>query len=483
MGPTGAVLALLLARAGARVTVVEREPEVFPRPRAVYFDDEIMRVFQSLELVPLLKGAVEPVRGMDLVNGQGELLYRYQAPQGPGPLGWEEGFMFHQPELERVLRSELAKQPRVKLLLGHTAEAMGPEGSGVRVEAKGPDGQAMELWSSYVVGCDGARSVTREAIGAPLFDYGADAPWLVLDLELKGDPELPATTVQHCDPLRPSTFVPLPGGRCRFEFRILPQDDPEALTGADSVNDLLRPWLPPESYSIARSAVYTFHGLVAEAWRWGPIFLAGDAAHQMPPFLGQGMCAGIRDAVNLAWKLERVLAGSMAPELLESYQTEREPHVRQTVEVDLQLGGLIQTTDPEVARARDEKARSAGGGVPLAPPRFPLGPGLAWMPQASGVGLPFPQPILLDGDRMDEALGMGFALVGGVSPTAEARAVLDRLGTWYLSFPPPPIRQWLKEQGAAAALVRPDRLVLALVSEPEELESALEPLARLVTRP
>lgn len=483
MGPTGAVLALLLARAGARVTVVEREPEVFPRPRAVFFDDEIMRVFQGLDLASLVKNAAQPVRGMDLVNAQGELLYRYQAPQGPGPLGWEEGFMFHQPELERVLRSQLAKYSTVELLLGHTVEALEADASEARVEVREPKGHTMELKASFVVGCDGARSVTREAIGAPLFDYGADAPWLVLDLLLKGAPELPETTVQHCDPRRPSTFVPLPGSRCRFEFRILPGDDPETLRSADSVEALLRPWLPPESYRVDRSAVYTFHGLVAERWQEGRIFLAGDAAHQMPPFLGQGMCAGIRDAVNLAWKLERVLSGAAAPELLESYQTEREPHVRRTVEVDLHLGGLIQTTDPEMARARDEKARSTGGAVPLAPPRFPLGPGLARDPHGPGVGLPFPQPILPDGHRLDDLLGPGFALVGAVSPTPEVKAVLDRLGTRYLSFPPPPIRRWLEDHGVAAALIRPDRLVLALVSHPEALDDALEPLTRLVNRP
>ncbi|MEX2528944.1 MAG: bifunctional 3-(3-hydroxy-phenyl)propionate/3-hydroxycinnamic acid hydroxylase [Gemmatimonadota bacterium] len=487
LGPTGAVLALLLARAGVRVTVVEREPEVFPRPRAVFFDDEIMRVFQKLELIPLLKSAVQPVKGMDLVNAQGELLYRYQAPQGPGVLGWEEGFMFHQPELERILRAQLAKYPTVNLLLGHTVEAVAADAAGARVEVRGPKDHAMgarasyEVHASYVVGCDGARSVTREAMDAPLFDYHADAPWLVLDLLLEGAPDLPETTVQHCDPRRPSTFVPLPGGRCRFEFQVLPDDDPEAFSSADSVEGLLRPWLPPESYRVDRSAVYTFHGLVAESWQEGRVFLAGDAAHQMPPFLGQGMCAGIRDAVNLAWKLERVLSGAAEPALLESYQTEREPHVRQTVEVDLRLGGLIQTTDPGVARARDEEARSAGGGVPLSPPRFPLGPGLAREPDGAGVGLPFPQPILPDGDRLDEALGSGFALVGGISPTPETRAVLDRLGTRYLSFPPPPIRHWLKDQCATAALVRPDRLVLALVSDPGELEEALESLARSVS--
>jgi 3-(3-hydroxy-phenyl)propionate hydroxylase len=198
----------------------------------------------------------------------------------------------------------------------------------------------------------------------------------------------------------------------------------------------------------------------------------------MPPFLGQGMCAGVRDAANLAWKLDLVLRGDARPSLLDTYQEEREPHVRAVIETDIYLGNLIQTTDVDVARQRDAMARS-GGPVTLVPPVPKIGAGL--IADGEACGRPSPQPVLEDGRRGDAQLGDGFALVGDVAPGARARAILDRLGARAVPASAPMLRDWLADAGARAAVIRPDRIVLALVDTPDDLDRALAPIAAHLT--
>jgi 3-(3-hydroxy-phenyl)propionate hydroxylase len=479
MGPTGGVLASLLGSRGVRVDVFERDAAVFPKPRAVHLDAETMRVLQQIGVTETIAPAVTPIRGMDMLNADGELIYKYVAPRGPGPLGWAEGFMFYQPELERALRRRAAEHPSVSVHAGHEVRSVRAEadGAGAVLEVDSAGG-TRPVRARFAVGCCGARSLTRAALGSGLADYGLDQPWLVLDLVLRGEVPLPDVTVQYCEPARPATYVPLPGARRRFEIMVMPGDDPAEMVREERIRALLARWLHPDDYDLERAAVYTFHGLVAERWRRGPLLIAGDAAHQMPPFLGQGMCSGIRDAANLAWKLELVVRGAAAESLLDSYQGEREPHVRRIIEADLFLGNLIQTTDPNVARQRDAAAASQGP-VPLTPPVYPLGPGLCAAGPAAGI--PFPQPPLDGGGAHDDLLGPGFALVGSVTPSAEAARVLDAIGAATIHTPHPAIAEWLDAQGGRAAVVRPDRMVLAVVSGASGLDEALAPLAAHLT--
>lgn len=478
-GPTGEVLAALLGARGWRVDVFERARDVVHQPRAVHFDAEVMRIFQQLGVADAIQPAIARVQGMDLLNAAGDVIFRFTAKPDDGPLGWPEGFMFFQPELERALRSAVSRCPSVTAHLGRDVLRVANEagGSGATLDVRDVDGAApaRTVRARFAVGCCGARSITRAAIGAGLFDYGLEQPWLVLDLLLRRDVGLPKVTVQYCDPAHPATYVMMPGNRCRFELMLMPGNTPETMLDPAQIAKRLAPWIQADDYDIDRAAIYVFHGLVAEQWRQAQLLIAGDAAHQMPPFLGQGMCAGLRDAANLAWKLDLVLRGEASDTLLDTYQEEREPHVRRVIETDMYLGGLIQTTDPEVARQRDQMATSAGAPTSLAMP--PIRVGGALCGARDGCGLPCPQPRLPDGRRYDDALGDGFALVGAVTPSPWAARVLDRIGTRVVTDPGPEVAGWLGAHIARAVVVRPDRQVLACVSTTDELDRALQPLA------
>lgn len=482
LGPTGAVLAHLLGQAGIDTVVFEREAEVYPRPRAVFFDDEICRLLAQVGLNDALASFSRPVQGMDLVNGAGDVLYRYQPGTAASELGFAEGYMFSQPDLERALRHALDRHESVTQLTGFDVE-------GVRRIDQGPDsppdyevlaldlnGNRQTCRAPWVIGCDGASSPTRRLIGANLEELGPDAEWLVVDLMLepglKAWLDLPVVTVQYCNPQRPATWVPLPGDRCRFEIRVMPGDDTEAMLKPDALRTLLRQWMPADDYEIERAVVYTFHALLADRWQSQGLVIAGDAAHQMPPFLGQGMCSGIRDAANLAWKLALVVAGRADRSLIKTYTSERSQHTRHIIDTDLRLGDVIQTTDPEVARARDQQAIDAGGAVPLTPPRFPIGSGVCAKSGYEGAGLPVPSRA----PSADEAVWPHcFHLIGDLEPSAWARAALDSLGTRHLKQPVPALAEWLATQGdgARAVLVRPDTLIAGRVDTPEQLDGLL----------
>lgn len=381
-GPVGATLAALLARHGHRVVVYDRDPEVHALPRAAHLDHEIMRILQAIGCADDCTRDMRENVGMDFVDAERELLLRFQSP-GAGPSGWPSSLLFHQPSFDRRLR-QAAAGAGAELVLGAEITALD------------------QLDARWIVGCDGARSFVRRALGLALDDLGFEEPWLVVDLVFPdGEPPgLPERAVQVCDPARPHTLVPMPPPRFRFEFMLLPGEDPEEVQRPERVRELLAPWIDPSCAEVERGAVYTFHGLVARQWRAGPVLLAGDAAHQMPPFLGQGMCSGLRDAANLAWKLDLVLRG-LAPEaLLDTYQAEREPHVRRIVEAAVGFGRMICTLDAAEAAARDAALRADGPQVRTEAPSLP--------------GELVPQGRVDVGDRrtrFDDAFGAGWRLV------------------------------------------------------------------------
>ena len=209
-------------------------------------------------------------------------------------------------------------------------------------------GKLVRASARYVVGCDGARSIVRRFMGTELDDLQSHERWLVVDVLLQRErPDLGDHSIQFCDPARPATYVRGVGNRRRWELMLMPGDDPTAITRPEAIWALLSRWVTPQEATLERPAVYTFHSVVARGWRAGRLLIAGDAAHQTPPFMGQGMCAGIRDAANLAWKLGAVVRGDAPPGLLDTYESERSPHVREFIQTAVRLGGVIQTTDPE----------------------------------------------------------------------------------------------------------------------------------------
>lgn len=459
-GPVGALLANLLGQAGLAVDVFDREREIYPLPRAVHFDGEVMRIFQAAGLADRIAAAARASsRGMHFVNAEGQTLMVRRGIDGPGPHGWAGNWYFHQPELERLLRDGLTRFPNVRVHLGHDV------------------GSVDDLKARYVVGCDGARSLVRRAIGSRRVDLGLHQPWLVVDLIC--DPNAPRTralpdhSVQLCDPARPMTIVNVGaaqgGVRRRWEIMLMPGDDPARVTEPDLFWPMIARWLGPQDARPERAAVYTFHSVVQEGWRKGRLLLAGDSCHQTPPFLGQGMCAGMRDAANLAWKLAAVVKGSAPDTLLDSYESERLPHVRAFIELAVRLGAVLQETDRDAARARDR--RFAAGAEMFDYPQPQLGPGCR-LDALPPVGTIFPQPRLGDGRLMDDAIGQRFAVVG------EA-ALLDGLQTDAVLLPGVGL-EWLASHEKRAAILRPDRYVFAVASDRTELVDAV---AALPVRP
>jgi len=481
-GPVGATLANLLARAGRSVCVLEREVEIFALPRAVHYDGETMRIFQAAGLKAEMEAVSRPsLKGMPFVNAAGRTMMIRKAGVNPGPHGCCSNYHFHQPALEQVLRDGVARLPNADVRLRREVVAIEPARDDVRLDVRDLDRGVVEpVRARYVAGCDGARSIVRRTMGSPMEDLGLHQPWLVLDVLLKRDVPLPDHTVQYCDPARPMTYVNLLGARRRWEIMLMPGDDPATIARPENVWPLLARFLRPEDAEVERMAVYTFHSVLADGWRRGRLLLAGDSAHQTPPFLGQGMCAGIRDASNLAWKLDMVLAG-LAPEaLLDTYESERKPHVRAFIELAVKLGSVIQTTDPAVAAERDRKF-AAGDPESFTYPAPQLGPGLH--DDAPPAGVVFPQPALDDGRLLDEAVGSRFAVLGDAATLAAmsdaARARFRRIGACVLDAPGQGVGAWLAEHDARAVVVRPDRYVLGLARSGADLDrlAAALPLA------
>ena len=451
-GPVGAILAVLCARRGLDVVVLERDTEVFPLPRAVQIDHEGLRVLQEVGCADeVLAGSVLN-DGLAFLTADRRTLLSATVPP-LAPTGWPSSIFFHQPTFEAVLRGT-AGTAGVDVRLGAEVSAIDQDDDGVDIRLA--DGSAVR--ARYVVGCDGARSMTRKVVGTGLRDTGFEESWLVVDLMLTADvPGLPTRCLQVCDPSRPHTLVPMPAHRFRFEFMLLPGETEEQIRRADVIDALLSPWLDPGLAEVERSAVYTFHGLVASTWRDRRVLLAGDAAHQTPPFLGQGMCAGIRDSANLAWKLAAVAAGTAPDVLLDTYQLEREPHVQTVIDAAVDFGQLICLTDHQAARRRDEAMLSAYSGDSSAPefvPSLVEGPLIG-----PGGGRPSRQPRVLD-TLLDDRVGPGFLLC-----TAEPLDPESSVARWWRergvvldATTTPAVAELL--EGHDSCVVRPDRYVM-----------------------
>lgn len=467
LGPTGATLANLLALEGMKVLVLEKDADIFALPRAVHFDAECMRVFQTLGLSEALLPNLFVGPGMKFIDADGRLLIDWQRPTQIGPLGWCASYKFHQPDLERMLRARLAQQPNVTIGLRHEAFSIEPMAAGVAIRFE--DTRCAKLGRAtarYVVGCDGARSIVRRFMGTELDDLRSHERWVVVDVLLDAPrPDLGDFSIQYCDPRRPATYTRGPGNRRRWELMVMPTDDTARLQSPEWLWANLSRWITPEDATIERSAVYTFHSVVAKGWRAGRLLLAGDAAHQTPPFMGQGMAAGIRDASNLAWKLGAVVRGEAASDLLDTYESERSPHVREFIETAVALGGVIQSRAVGKDASDDDSIRAMRNFV-TPEPRLGDGAHLGRaQPQGGRIAR---QPRLSDGRLLDDAVGYRHAIVLTPQALAERpdlKAWSARLDVAVIADSAPAVREWLAQLGAAAVLVRPDRYVYGIARD------------------
>ncbi len=454
MGPVGAMLGVLLEQEGLSAIAIDKDTDVYPLPRAAHFDSEVMRIFQAAGVAEAVLPHTQQTDRYDFRNAAGELLMSFgMSPTSPS--GWASGYMFHQPAAEVALRDRFAAlggQAR----LGCKLESFVQDAEGVTAKLVGPDGP-QTVRARYLVGCDGGRSTVREQLGLTLDDLQFDEPWLVIDVKVGPKANLPKVNLQVCDPARPTTCVLMGPGRHRWEFMLLPGETAEQVVEDGFIEALMSKW-DAGDIEVERRAVYRFHGLVAHQWRKGRVILAGDSAHQTPPFAGQGMCAGLRDAANLAWKLGAVLKAGADDRLLDTYQQERDPHVRGFIGLAIGMGRVVCTLDPEAAKARDAQmlAQMASGAPPLPPAGAPPLQGGLLMSGAPGAGEMFPQP-WADGKRLDDVLGAGAWLIGAGLAPAGVRAV--PLAAAELAPFAGPVKAWLDAKGCSAVLVRPDRYV------------------------
>ncbi|CAN5331635.1 bifunctional 3-(3-hydroxy-phenyl)propionate/3-hydroxycinnamic acid hydroxylase [soil metagenome] len=500
-GPSGAVLAGLLAKQGLSVFVCDRLREVYDKPRAIAIDHEVMRVLQQLGVVDAVEAHVEPFTPSAYYGVDGQLIKRLTMIAPPYPLGYTPSNVFTQPPVEEILRAHVRQSARTQVVLGAALTALTQDADGATLQLTHDNGETQAVRARYVIGCDGASSTVRELVGLQLEDLAFDEPWLVVDVRVneRGLAKLPDHSVQYCEPDRPCTMVIGPGNHRRWEISLKDGEDPRRIVQPEETWKLLSRWLTPEDGELWRQAAYRFHALVAERWRERRVFIAGDAAHQQPPFLGQGMCQGVRDVANLSWKLGAVIrgevSGAAADVLLDSYGEERKRHVSVLTSRIKAIGAVIGERDLGLARARDARMLAECGGVVRDMPRQDVLPalevGLVSPIAHPANGTIFPQP-WIDRDgvpvRFDALAGDGWWLVLDRDADAATAAAVDGLRS---SKPQLATLQfgdalretegvaadWFRRHGCCAAIVRPDRYVYGVAADAAALRVLVDGLA------
>ncbi|MFJ5262035.1 bifunctional 3-(3-hydroxy-phenyl)propionate/3-hydroxycinnamic acid hydroxylase [Streptomyces sp. NPDC088387] len=484
-GPTGVTAANLLGATGLRVVVVERDAEVFTRARAISTDEEVVRIWQRTGLAERLKRDMLAERPLDFVDARGRTFV--SARPTPRGHGHPPQMFLYQPALERVLREGVDRYPNVEVLLRHECLRLRQDADGVELTlVSAADDTLRRIRAAYVVAADGGSSLTRAQLNVGYEGRTYEDRWVVVDTEvLKPWPDHDRLRFR-CDPARPAVDCPTPLGHHRWEFPVLPGDDEERLVTDEAVYALVsRYGIGRDSVRILRATVYSHHVRFASRFRVGRVFLAGDAAHAMPPWIGQGMAAGVRDAANLCWKLAAVLRGELPDAVLDSYEAERRPHVREVTRRAVTVGRVITERRPLVTALRDTGLRALDRVPGFSRrlqnsqwiPRAHYATGLLATARGGATGHQIPQPFVTgpDGIRvpLDDALGDRWLLLHAGTPTP--RHAWDRLGVPSLTVTPAGSRpavgtlvdsddvllRWFTHHHAATVALRPDAYVYA----------------------
>jgi len=484
-GPVGQAVSAWLTRAGHRVAAFERFNEIYRLPRAVHMDHEIMRLMQDLGVARELEEGMFPLRDYLWYGADGEPVMTLNSPR-PSVSGWEPSYLFFQPELERILIE--AGQEQVELNRGWVVEGLEDTGDGAELTLRRNHengagksvtaGETRTVQAAWVIGADGANSFVRENAGITRRDLGFQERWLVVDVE----PHDPAAldhlppACQWCDPERPATHVRSGLKHHRWEFMLLPGEETSDFEDPATAWSLLEPWFTPAEGTMTRTAVYEFRSMLADRMRSGRVLLAGDSAHLTPPFLGQGLCSGLRDAANLAWKLDLVLRDKASDALLDTIETERQPQTEWIIQFAIQLGKVLCELNPDGAAERDANLRGADEPPPIEPPA--LTEGVVHQPDASDSDplagrLGVQGMVAFEGfdGRLDDMIGGGWTLITTApDPLAglgePERQALETLEVTVVSLDPDSpfavtdldgrLTGWLEESGVCAVLVRPD---------------------------
>lgn len=503
-GPVSEVLALTLARNGHSVAIFEQWKERYTLPRAVCIDHEMFRMLSGIGMRDELPAVSHPAPPYRWFNSEWKELLHIDWSAEAISGGTDVNFV-HQPTLETMFDAKVRQCPQIDLNLGWKVTAIRQTPAYAEIEARNTDtGEIRKARAKYLIGVDGANSLVRQSIGSTQEDRGFQADWLVIDILPNEGVTLDIPpAAQYCNPARPTTIVPagIKNGRYyrRWEFMRMPGESIEHLERIETAWKLLEPWVKPEQAKIIRHKVYNFRSLIADKWRHERILIAGDAAHVMPPFMGQGMCAGLRDNWNLAWKLDLVLKGQANDSLLDTYQVERRPHARDVIDLSMYLGKVICISDPKVAAQRDQ-AFFEGTAPP--PPPFPsLAHGIVQRDSSGEVASPAGAlcphgTVFYKGrsGRFDDLVGLGFVLVLRNADvrralTKESIAVLRQLGGHIVhiaeteggdgsvvdldhKFTP-----YMDELGLAAMLVRPDFFMYGGARKVEHIQTLVADLA------
>lgn len=536
LGPTGLTLAHLLGRRGLSVLVIEREPEFYGNARAVYTDDEALRVFQTAGVADDIHADMNVDSAVQWIKANGDILVQFRQPERP--LWWPVVNFLYQPYLETKLEALLDRHPHVEVRRGREVLELTQDADSVTVVHAPASGSQYgrrdnvvdesgreSVNASYVVGADGGRSVVRLGLGIDMTGRSFSERWLVVDLKAKDGVD----AFRHlpyfdfiCDPAMPTVSCPQPGGHHRFEFALTDEDDRDHFEADQTVRHLIGKYVDPEEVDVRRQLVYTFNAVVADRWREGRILLAGDAAHMTPQFVGQGMNAGVRDADNLSWKLEAVLRHGADPTVLDTYESERRPHAKAMIDFSVFNKSVVSLKHPLGSRARDLAFHAAVRSPGLGPwvrragmkpkPRFKREAYLG-LPRASRLrgieGTLPPQPVVrhYDGrpERLDDALGIGWAVLGiGIDPREALGtdvATWERVDTTFATLFPAGSRPqgevgegrrraglvdledtedaltgWLRRHGhdhGSVLVLRPDKFVFGVSPDARRLTDAL----------
>ena len=473
-GLTGITAATLLAQYGIECLVLDRWSTVYPQPRAVHLDDEIFRIVARLGIAEEFAAISRPAQGLRLLDPTMRVLAEFRRDTALSAHGFPQANMFDQPEFEALLRTNLKRHPNAELR-GNVEVTQVEEKSDGRIRVAfvdRTDRSEHDVYAEFVLGCDGANSVVRARIGAAMRDMRFEQRWLVVDAATGADLDQWDGVHQVCDAMRAGTYMRIGATRYRWEFRLLPGESAEDFRSLHALKPLIAPWtsrIQDDQLELIRVTEYTFRAQMADRWRRGNVFLLGDAAHLTPPFIGQGMGAGLRDAMNLAWKLAGVISGDLPRTAVDSYEKERKPHTRHMIRLALSIGWsmtaggelgnlirrLVVTRMKFVPGLRnkviDSRTSALHHSAFVHRSRVPR--------QLAGTLCP--NPVLAGGRRLDSVLGHGFALITTVLPDdTQHRLLRERGAVTHIAAPGDELADWLRRTRVASAIVRPDRTVM-----------------------
>ncbi|MBU8918992.1 bifunctional 3-(3-hydroxy-phenyl)propionate/3-hydroxycinnamic acid hydroxylase [Bacillus sp. FJAT-29953] len=493
-GPTGVMAANILGRYGLKTIVFDKLKDIYPLPRAAVIDDDIARIIQFAGLEEDILKLSTVSKGYKFLNQQNSPMFGFKRNASHTSNGYPTSLVIRQPLIEEVLRSGLKKHENILFYSNH--EVLDVEERNDLVTVKVKDLAAKEeksFQAKYVIAADGARSKVRECIGIEREDMNFNHPWLIVDIKAPKELDLPTINQQYCHPSRAATCIYLGNDMYRWEIALHEHETQSTYKTDESIKELLSNWMSTEDITVDRKIIYVFRSLLAKQGRKGRIFLAGDSAHQMPPFLGQGLSSGIRDAVNICWKIAHILKYDVNESILDSYEKERMPHVEKIMRHAVLLGEIIQTNNQEIADFRDRlfnylnsipNVREALSNLVKA--ASPIGIGFHHPTIKSDETTLFPQTTvtLADGTqaKSDNVIGGRFALIVSANVSEnKIEELKQKLAALHLTdffvclqvVTQQPVKaeevleeiphfsEWFDKNSVDAAIVRPDRYVYA----------------------